>query len=78
MKIMSSKAFLLLALVAAVVLLVSSEVVAKDLAETSTEKKNGQLGPLSSLIIVHQIYTSISSCLCVIVDFNNLFFYKLH
>ncbi|KAK6259555.1 hypothetical protein SCA6_014029 [Theobroma cacao] len=43
MKIMSSKVFLLLALVAAVVLLVSSEVVAKDLAETSTEKKNGEV-----------------------------------
>ncbi|XP_021274432.1 glycine-rich protein-like [Herrania umbratica] len=43
MKIMSAKAFLLLALVAAVVLLVSSEVAAKDLAETSAEKKNGEV-----------------------------------
>ncbi|OMP09983.1 Glycine rich protein [Corchorus olitorius] len=37
---MSSKAFLLLALLAAVVLLISSEVAAQDLAETSTDHKN--------------------------------------
>ncbi|XWS31033.1 hypothetical protein CRYUN_Cryun23aG0042400 [Craigia yunnanensis] len=40
---MSSKAFLLLALLAAFVLLISSVVAARDLAETSSEKNYGEV-----------------------------------
>ncbi|KAE8690163.1 hypothetical protein F3Y22_tig00110925pilonHSYRG00076 [Hibiscus syriacus] len=36
-----SKSFLLLALLSALVILIASEVAARDLAETTTEKKNG-------------------------------------
>lgn len=40
---MCSRAFLLLGLFAATLLLISSAVVARDLAQTSTEKQNGEL-----------------------------------
>ncbi|GMI69123.1 hypothetical protein like AT2G05540 [Hibiscus trionum] len=38
-----SKSFLLLALLSAIVLLISSQVAARDLAETTTEKNNGEV-----------------------------------
>jgi hypothetical protein len=41
---MSSKAFLLLGLLLAVVYLTSSEVAARDLVEVSSDHKNGALG----------------------------------
>jgi hypothetical protein len=41
---MGSKAFLLLGLLLAVVLLISSEVAARDMAQTSSDQKNGALG----------------------------------
>jgi hypothetical protein len=40
---MGSKSFLLLGLLLAIVLLISSEVAARDLAQTSSDQKNGAL-----------------------------------